>query len=190
MAQHRCQYCGKPFASQRALNHHISASKSCYKEWRKDLIRKEQPSPSPKRPNRNSSVGYEEELDGVDLETNIVDDFILPSAPRRESIEEEDNGGCNTHPIPEINRYIEPYPGDAGQGLRKANTQFEELLAFQKAEGKKPWEPFASEEEWALSKWLLKNVGQKSTEEFLKLPIVSHNYIPVNYSGTHQVSQG
>ena len=38
---------------------------------------------------------------------------------------------------------------------------------------KNPWDLFASEQEWALAMWLRKNVGQKSTDEFLKLPIVS-----------------
>ena len=33
------------------------------------------------------------------------------------------------------------------------------------------WELFASKEEWDLTKWLVKNVGQKSTDEFLKLQI-------------------
>ncbi|KIJ90638.1 hypothetical protein K443DRAFT_36586, partial [Laccaria amethystina LaAM-08-1] len=49
---------------------------------------------------------------------------------------------------------------------------FETLLEQQTADGKQPWEPFASKEEWQLVTWLMANVGQNSTDEYLKLPIV------------------
>ena len=35
------------------------------------------------------------------------------------------------------------------------------------------WTPFHSQKKWDLAKWLIKNVGQKSIDEFLQLPIVS-----------------
>jgi hypothetical protein len=34
------------------------------------------------------------------------------------------------------------------------------------------WGPFENEEEWGLAEWLIRNVGQKQTDTFLKLPIV------------------
>ena len=40
-------------------------------------------------------------------------------------------------------------------------------------EGLDPWAPFSNEEEWQLARWLMKNVGQSKTDEFLRLPIVS-----------------
>ena len=73
---HRCQFCSKPFAIQRALNHHILASKTCYKEWRKGLVRNEQP--SLKRPCRNSP-SMDDIFDGFD--TQDVDDFVPPPPP-------------------------------------------------------------------------------------------------------------
>jgi hypothetical protein len=35
------------------------------------------------------------------------------------------------------------------------------------------WAPFDNQKEWDLAKWLIRNVGQKSTDEFLKLQIAS-----------------
>ena len=37
------------------------------------------------------------------------------------------------------------------------------------------WAPFEDQAEWNLACWLIKNVGQKSIDEYLKLPIVSSN---------------
>ncbi|KAF8868642.1 hypothetical protein BD779DRAFT_1614940 [Infundibulicybe gibba] len=47
---------------------------------------------------------------------------------------------------------------------------FEVLLENQIHDGMNQWAPFASQEEWGLAVWLMKNVGQTSTDEFLKLP--------------------
>lgn len=168
MAPDRCQYCGKAFQTLRAVNHHISLSKSCYNQWRKDLIRKE--NPSPKRQKKNPSTELEEHWE--DIYTGIADEFVMPPSPRRASVEEEDNGG-NTYRTSQGERFIESYAGDAGKGLRKSKTRFEDWFENQSGEEKNPWDPFASEQEWALTMWLMKNVGQKSTAEFLKLPIVS-----------------
>ena len=115
-------------------------------------------------------------LDTLDLDTTLVDDLALHSPPRKVSVgvgEDEGDEDRETYPITKVERFIEPYPGDAGQGIRKSKTRFEEWFENQKEEEKIPWDPFASEEEWALSVWLIKNVGQRSTDEFLKLPIVS-----------------
>jgi hypothetical protein len=66
-----------------------------------------------------------------------------------------------------LNRTQETPGKDSGN-----QKQFEVWLENQKEEEKSRWDPFASEEEWALTMWLLKNVGQMSTDQFLKLPIV------------------
>jgi hypothetical protein len=36
--------------------------------------------------------------------------------------------------------------------------------------------PFLDEEEWDLARWLMKNVTQMATEEFLKMKGVRHNF--------------
>lgn len=111
-------------------------------------------------------------LDPQDLDTTLVDDFRPPTPPRGVSVEEEIEDG-DTYAVSKVERFIESYPGDAGQGIRKSKTRFEEWFENQKEEQKIPWDPFANEEEWALSRWLIKNAGQRSTDDFLKLPFVS-----------------
>ena len=179
MAPPRCQYCGKPFQTPRAVNHHISASKSCLRERLNDLIRNDNlsASPSPKRLKRNSVSDLGGELDGnleaFENNVDIGDDFVIPSTPRAASVENIDRGDAGGNTYPKTERFVESYPGEAGNGLRKSKTQFDIWLENQREEKKIPWHPFASEQEWALAKWLLNNVGQKSTDEFLSLPIIS-----------------
>jgi hypothetical protein len=179
----RCQYCRKLFKTPRAVNHHISASKSCSRQWMNELIRKDSPSPSPKRQKRESLAEFPGESDGnLDPFVNdigIGDDFVVSLPPRAASVEVGDGAGGNTYP--ENERFIESYPGEAGNGLRKSKTQFEVWFENQRNEQKIAWDPFASEHEWALAKWLLQNVGQKSTDEFLNLPIVSEVSVPFPY---------
>jgi hypothetical protein len=81
-------------------------------------------------------------MDGVEIDTNPVDDFILPSPPRKMSTEEVERE--DTYATTKTDRFIEAYVGDAGQGLRKSKMRFKEWLAVQEAEGLKPWELFAS----------------------------------------------
>ena len=40
-----------------------------------------------------------------------------------------------------------------------------------------PLVPFADEEEWELAQWLMKNVMQTATDQFLKLKGVSHSSV-------------
>ena len=98
----------------------------------------------------------------------------LVELPRKD---EEEDSRENTYMTTKTDHFVESYPGDAGQGLRKSKTRFEEWLEIQEAEGLKPWEPFSSKGEWELAKWLIKNVGQKSTDEFLKLQMVCEIYV-------------
>jgi hypothetical protein len=71
------------------------------------------------------------------------------------------------------NRYSEAYPHLAGQPIRKEKTDFEKFRDNDSAVGKQPWDPFSSQKEWELATWLMKNVNQRATEEYLNLPIVS-----------------
>lgn len=81
---------------------------------------------------------------------------------------------------PNISRYTEEYPGNIASTLGEGKTKFEELREYQKMEGLNADDPFSDDEEWELVRWLMKNVGQNKTDEYLKLPIVS----PCNYIDT------
>ena len=114
------------------------------------------------------------DLDILDNERGLVDNFVFGSPPPgTASVENEnvDDDHKYTDSTGQNNHYIKPYPGDAGHSIRKTKTRYENWLENQRCEEKKPWDPF--EDEWVLTMWLLNNVGQKATDQFLKLPIVS-----------------
>jgi len=70
--------------------------------------------------------------------------------------------------------HIEYFPEDrkAGAGWGYDVPLFECIRREQEESGTLWWGPFDSEEEWELAEWLIRNVGQKQTDTFLKLPIV------------------
>ena len=55
----------------------------------------------------------------------------------------------------------------------KKKTLFEKIQDDQTAQGVNHWAPFNNQDEWDLARWLNQNVGQKATDEYLKLAIVS-----------------
>ena len=179
MPSTRCHYCGKQFPTPRAVNHHILALKTCSRERLNDLIRSDSlsASPSPKRLKRESvdeSGGeLEQDLAAFVKDLEYGDDFVMPSPPRDdlEEVREGAGGGIYTYPKDEC--FIKSYAGEARNGLRKSKTLYEIWFENQRGEEKIAWEPFASEQEWALARWLMRNIGQKSADEFPKLPIVS-----------------
>lgn len=73
-------------------------------------------------------------------------------------------------------RYSESYPLSAGLAIRKEKTQFEVFRDNDSIAGRQPWDPFSSKKEWELATWIMRNVNQRATEEYLKLPIVSLPY--------------
>jgi hypothetical protein len=176
----RCQFCQKAFTTQRAVNQHISASKNCLKDWHKNIIKKND-NPSPKRRRINSpEPSLLDDIPNVDL--TDADTFIPHPEPRQQTpshqaaqatVEDPDDEDADDLATKSYKRYVEPFPGPAGEALRQEKTHFEVLQRKQQLDQKNPWEPFASREEWGLVGWLMKNVGQKSTDEYLRLPIVS-----------------
>jgi hypothetical protein len=72
-------------------------------------------------------------------------------------------------------RYIEKFPEEYLAGATWGNCKpfYEYLDEELRTEGGSRWGPFEDEDEWRLAEWLIRNVGQKQTDVFLKLPIVS-----------------
>ena len=71
-------------------------------------------------------------------------------------------------------RYIEEFLKESMAGAMWGTSKplFESLNEEQTREGTSRWGPFEDEDEWELAEWLIRNVGQKQTDAFLKLPIV------------------
>ncbi|KAJ7845019.1 hypothetical protein B0H14DRAFT_2182041, partial [Mycena olivaceomarginata] len=57
-------------------------------------------------------------------------------------------------------------------------TQFEKLRDKQKNKGHAPWEPFESEDEWELARWLMTSGLSNKTDEYLKLKTVREGINP------------
>ena len=177
----RCPHCNTSKPTQKAINQHVQLTPACKKAYNEQLTAiRGSPSPrlSRKRKERSPSPPADILDDGDDTGMQVADDFTPPVDPvpvqsqskrtRIEEVEDEDNA-----PRPRYTRFVKPYPRPVATPIRKGKTKFETLLERQTADGKQPWEPFASKDEWQLATWLMANVGQTSTDEYLKLPIVS-----------------
>ncbi|KAG2099222.1 uncharacterized protein F5147DRAFT_640620 [Suillus discolor] len=74
-------------------------------------------------------------------------------------------------------RFFEGYP-NAGRPIEEGKTVFESYCQYKEDEGEDVWAPFADEEEWGLAEWMIKNLGQTRTDEYLKLPITKNRTKP------------
>ena len=57
----------------------------------------------------------EEESDSHLIDIDTVDDFTMPSPPRR-AVNKEDEEEQNTYPASNMDCFIKHFPGSAGQG--------------------------------------------------------------------------
>ncbi|KAH7905274.1 hypothetical protein BJ138DRAFT_1138330 [Hygrophoropsis aurantiaca] len=99
-----------------------------------------------------------------------IDEDVRPNLPdqraRVEEVEDEESAGWNP------SRFAQVFPDEhAAEILRPGETVFEQLKKRQDSDGVGPFGPFADAEEWDLAQWLIKNMNQSATEEFMKLPI-------------------
>lgn len=181
-----CGYCGKgPFPTEGGLNKHIGQSKDCHEKNR--LAFKSYTSTvwkyAPNTDNHSSSPAPSPPPDEMDLEQDLL------------TVERNFNLNCMTgmldlpdpqtehtrHPLPEAQlethsqRYFEKYPSErkAGGAWGKDQPLFVRIQREQQEIGTSKWGPFKDQDKWELAEWLVKNVGQKQTDKFLKLTIVS-----------------
>ena len=100
----------------------------------------------------------------------------------------DDEGGLDDHNGPvhldfeckstntETNkRYAYEYDeGCATDVLGSVETALKRMKDLQEASGQGTYALFTDHNEWKLADWLVKNTNQQATDEFLKLPIMSH----------------
>ena len=83
-----------------------------------------------------------------------------------EEVEDEEAGGSP--------RWVEDYPGNAGETKSQGQSYFECWREAQKENEYEPWAPFKDLEEWELAQWIMQSgLSQGATDKYLKLPIVS-----------------
>jgi hypothetical protein len=196
--RYTCKYCGRPFRTSAGKKRHIQQTKPCLTLWREELgqfsinvfdlndddipwhhgtVNVESDSDC-----APDSIPDVDELDvNHDGLSDVVDnalgdatntcqvDISESQGVRIEDIADEDG------PTSDNVHYVEEFPGEgyAGAVYEKANTHFEEIKQAEASAGGHRWGPFSDDEEWGLAEWLIKNVGQKQMDVFLKLPIVS-----------------
>ena len=176
-----CPHCNTSKPMQKAVNQHIQLTPACKKAYNEQLTAiRGSPSPRPSHKCKERSPSLPADIidDSDDAGMQVTDDFAppvdsLPVQPqskwaRVEEVEDEDSA-----PRPCYTQFVRPYPHPVRTPIRKGKTKFETLLEQQTADGNQPWDPFVSKEEWQLAMWLMANVRQTSTDEYLKLPIVS-----------------
>jgi hypothetical protein len=186
----RCPYCAKRLPTGKAVRQHVAASLSCAKSWEMDQLEK---IPTKTKTNRSLHSGSTSPnpsdvlIDDKDSEMDgLAYDFVLEheklANPRTPSpapvrvdppvnMRPEDHNVDDQPSSP--TRYSEAYPRSAGRPIRKEKTEFEKFRDTDSDAGRQPWEPFLSKKEWELATWMLKNVNQRATNQYLNLPIVS-----------------
>jgi hypothetical protein len=185
---HTCCYCHCIVLTFHGIRKHYARSKACNQKYQDEIRRtaftvfneeQDDASQPPATPNIMESDS-EPESDGYN---RLGDDFVPLRRCRSESLDQEAESSHNQSKRAQMEevdddddvpgRYPESYPRQAGQIFGDGITAFEKLQEKQRMEGLDPWAPFANEEEWELARWLMKNMGQTKSDDFLKLPIVN-----------------
>ena len=182
-----CQFCLLVFPTGGAMRQHQSKTEYCRNHRNEALAALTRQASHP-RPQElvAEMMETEQNINAMDVDTTIDldipqtegssnEDFHDPDpvtpSPRGsvtiEEVEDED-----AHPM---YRSRKPFPREkvAGATFGEARTGFHDIRDDQILKDGEVLGPFASEAEWELAKWLMKNVGHNQVEEFLKLPIVS-----------------
>ena len=182
--QHRCNHCGKDIPTAAGLKRHIANSKTsgCHEQWEQEVLRRE-PTKSPSPP-ATGTIRPQDDSPMLEFALDELPAFIPserlghPASPdqstpkppskraRVEEVDDEEAGGCR--------RWAKEFDG-AAEVLGEGKTLFEEICESQEAMCEDPMSPFLDEEEWELARWLMKNVNQTETDEFLKMKGVCHN---------------
>ena len=172
-----CKYCHQIKSTETALNRHIAHSARCFQSWQDDLV---------KLTSSTSNIGVEGSINEnamspdsmLDVSNNDSDvEMSIPCGPKKlpgPSILGSEETDAVINDARSRSRYQKAYPaGYAAELLGKGKTKYEMWEENQRLHGENEWAPFRSQKEWDLVQWLIKNVGQKSIDEYLNLPIAS-----------------
>ena len=182
-----CRYCSQLKSTQTALNRHIRHSPKCYEAYTRHLARIS----NVRTPRRQAElllpdmVDMEEKADSEEVscdEEGINDHhyepFQFPESEHQPSPDIRLPTVDFMDVVTEVNprkppRFKKTFPGSVARVLGVGQTIFEKLRQDQVRLGENAWSPFASVEEWDLSRWPMTHSGQNAIDQFLKLPIVS-----------------
>lgn len=182
---HHCRYCHQIKPTRTALNRHIAHSPTCFQAWQHDLLKLTSTKVGENAitlddlmPSTLGDGSDDSDIEMANPDETFLPPDDLPSRPnanipqaRQQSVEIEDVEDVDD-PRSQ-SQYRVRYPGRVAEILGEGKTCFEEWYETQRLNGENTWAPFDNHEEWELAQWLIRNVGQKSIDEYLKLPIVS-----------------
>lgn len=159
----KCPVCKKVTRSNSGLMSHLAQSPACMKRAR---VLKGKRQPSPDRPPSPAPVPIE----GYPAP---VDDLGISGEPQpkrtRVSVEEVRDEGDS---LPSRTVIHHPTAGKSFPGVHE--THWEKRRKTDIADGRPPWTPFDSIDDWEAAKWLMTSgVPQEEMDKFLKLNIVS-----------------
>lgn len=188
-----CFFCGKHCPTVPGLNKHIDKTPKCKKASREEFgqyakaiwedvpqnpndIEGQPPPGLPNEPELNlEDFHLEEDIARAQEMFDREENNLLPVPPPPPPLPQHDEPQHVTVDPKKGCRYIEHFPEEYLAGATWGNCKplYEYINEEQEKEGTSRWSPFEDEEEWLLAEWLIRNVGQKQTDVFLKLPIVS-----------------
>jgi hypothetical protein len=197
-----CRFCGKLCTTASGLERHILYTLDCKKASSEEFNQyadsiwddvPAKPNDAEQRQLVNDPNLPDPNLPDFHLEEDfqMAEDMLyneeinLPAQPPHEEPPPHAQGIFETPNKEDLNnggRFIEHFPEEymAGATWGQGKPLFESLDEERKRAGASRWAPFEDEDEWELAEWLIRNVGQKQTDAFLKLPIV--RFFPLTLS--------
>ncbi|KAI6026905.1 hypothetical protein BKA83DRAFT_4463011 [Pisolithus microcarpus] len=158
MPTHRCNYCLKPIATAPGVKRHIAQSARCQYQWKEEL----------------KHATSTSDLDGG----HHIDPHILQDVASKRACVSDDIDEPPTHSS--TGRFTKAFEGIAAKILGSRKTLFESWEEAEALDDDSMWAPFRDEEEWELARFLMKNIGQNKTDEFLKLGMVRNSGVTFN----------
>ena len=189
-----CEFCSKQCATTPSLKRHIDSTLDCkkasheeFRHYANTIWDNIPENPNHKEPQALPNIPIHPDLPDFYLEEDIQlaeealhgeENDILPIPPPPlhgkhqlhpqhvtvEDVPDNEDGGCY------IENFLEENMASVTWGQSK--PLFECIDDDQKRGGGPCWGPFEDEDEWQLAEWLIRNVSQRQTDNFLRLPII------------------
>lgn len=179
-AVHRCGFCRKKLPSAKGVTIHIQKTLECRRRWELELDA--QPAQSllgrldAAASHKSATTTYDEDIPCGEPEVPMHDSISAMHEQPRPNPTSSASTSQETLDERYLQRFVQIYPGEAAEIVRKGTSAFEQWRRENVREERTRWYPFASKEEWELAAWLAENVGQNKIEEFLKLEMVRRTF--------------
>ncbi|KAI6040960.1 hypothetical protein EDC04DRAFT_2879042 [Pisolithus marmoratus] len=158
---HKCSQCRLGFPTKSRVHWHISHSPLCQACWEYQKNWNEVATAVPNQEEGGIKMGYMSDVGNDNQDVDMSMDAPRPYAAWVE--DETDVEGDNPcYALANI--------------LGKGETAFEKMKETQDGLGGSVYSPFEDREEWELAQWLINNVNQQATDDFLKLQVVGDHY--------------